>query len=332
MITWEGQEGAAQAREGGGMTIRFTVLASGSAGNASLVQVDGFAVLLDVGLGLKDLEERLRGAGHAPECVQAALLTHTHTDHWNDRSLGWLARRKLPLFCHPDHHALLTRYSPAFSRLLKAGLVRAYQEGQTLALAPNLRCLPLPVRHDSGATFGFRLEGPADLFGRSAVLGYAADLGTWSDELVERLSDVDLLAVEFNHDVSLERQSQRPAALVARVLGDEGHLSNDQAAGLLRAVLQRSAPGRLRHIVQLHLSQDCNNPNLARRAARAVLKELGHQAQVHTAEQEQPGKTLVLTPDAGTRSRRQKVAAVVAPEPAIPAVQLWLPGLEPEAQ
>jgi phosphoribosyl 1,2-cyclic phosphodiesterase len=256
------------------------------------------------------------------------LLTHTHTDHWNDRILGWLARRKLPLFCHPEHHPALGRDSAAFARLLKAGLVRSFQPGEALALAPNLRCLPVAVRHDSGATFAFRLEGPADLFGRAAAVGYASDLGTWNDELVEHLRDVDLLAVEFNHDVEMERRSPRPAALITRVLGDEGHLSNDQAAALLRAVLARSTPGRLRHLVQLHLSRECNRPALARRAARAVLAELGHSARIHTAAQEQPGKPVRISPHSPSRPRRQRASAAA---PAVVAPQPWLPGLEPEA-
>jgi phosphoribosyl 1,2-cyclic phosphodiesterase len=276
------------------MGLRFTVLASGSAGNASLVQVDGFGVLLDAGLGPRQLGDRLRAAGHSWAGVQAMLLTHTHTDHWNDRTLTWLARRRVPLYCHPEHHGVLARYSAGFAQLHEAGLVRSFAHGEELSLAPGLRCRPVAVRHDSGATFGFRLEGPADLFGGCSAIGYVSDLGTWDEVIADYLAEVDLLAVEFNHDVWLERNSRRPAALIARVLGDEGHLSNDQAAALVQAVLERSSAGRLRHLVQLHLSEDCNRPALARTAARGVLDRLSQETRVHTAEQHVPGKIIEL--------------------------------------
>src|SRR5262245_21210229 len=120
------------------MTLRFTALASGSGGNACLVQTDGFGLLLDAGLGPKDLTGRLREAGHPLSSVQAMLLTHTHTDHWNDRLLAWLFRRELPLYCHPSHHAALGRYSQNFAKLLDAGLVRAFAAGEVLVLAPGL--------------------------------------------------------------------------------------------------------------------------------------------------------------------------------------------------
>src|SRR5262249_32307377 len=107
------------------------------------------------------------------------------------------------------------------------------------------------------------------------------------------LADVDLLAVEFNHDEELERSSGRSPRLIARVLGDEGHLSNHQAAGLLRAVLARTPNGRLRHVVQLHLSRDCNRPTLARAAAQAILVERDG-VMLHTAEQDRAGTTLIL--------------------------------------
>src|SRR3954454_8119433 len=86
------------------MGLRFTVLASGSAGNCSLVQSDTGAVLLDAGLAPRVLLERLELAGQPAAVVQGMLLTHTHGDHWNDAVLTWLADRRLPLFCHPSHH------------------------------------------------------------------------------------------------------------------------------------------------------------------------------------------------------------------------------------
>jgi phosphoribosyl 1,2-cyclic phosphodiesterase len=292
------------------MGLCFTMLASGSRGNASLIQSHGFGVLLDAGLGPRQLGDRLRAAGHSWASVHAMLLTHTHSDHWNDRTLAWLLRHQLTLYCHPGHHAVLKRYSTAFPRLEAAGLVRPFSPGEVLSLAPGLRCRPLPIRHDSGATFGFRLEGSPDLFGRSPAIGYVADLGTWDDELASDLADVDLLAVEFNHDVALEHASHRPAALIARVLGDEGHLSNDQAAALVRTILERSTAGRLRYLVQLHLSEECNKATLARSAARQVLAQLSHTTRLHTAKQHQPGPALELETTPGKRPRgvRQRPA------------------------
>lgn len=302
------------------MPLRFTVLASGSAGNASLIQAGDFGVLIDAGLGPRQLAERLAAAGFAWSAVHAVLLSHTHSDHWNDRTLAFLRRRRTPLYCHPGHHRTLLNYSPAFSQLLAEGLVRPFSAGEEFSLAPGLRCRPLPVRHDSGATFGFRLEGRPDLFGRSVTVGYAADLGSWDETLAAHLAGVDLLALEFNHDVAMQQGSGRTPLLIARVLGDEGHLSNEQAADLVRAVLSRSGAGRLRHLVQLHLSQECNRPALARRAARAVLDELGSTARVHTARQDVPGTTLHLGEESAARKRDG------GSNPPAP-VQPWLPGI-----
>src|SRR5262245_18074548 len=119
------------------MGLRFTVLASGSAGNASVVGVDGFGVLLDAGLGPWQLADCFAGAGLSWRDLHALLLTHTHSDHWNDRTLAHCRRRGLPVYCHPDHHAVLQRYSAAFGDLLAANLVRPYEAGVELTLAPT---------------------------------------------------------------------------------------------------------------------------------------------------------------------------------------------------
>jgi hypothetical protein len=255
------------------------------------------------------------------------LLTHTHSDHWRDATLAHLARRGLPLWCHPEHHEALLSWSPAFAALRDADLVRGYAAGEAMDLAPGLACHPFPVCHDGGATFGFRFEARGDLFGSAAALAYAADLGCWDEELAGRLADVDLLAVEFNHDVDLQYASGRHPQLIARVLGDQGHLSNTQAAELVAAVQARSG-GRLRYLVQLHLSRDCNRPHLARAAARTALAEHLDSIEVHTAEQDVPGPTLHLGPLAGTPARPRSNGSTSRRHRSAPLAHPWLPGLE----
>jgi hypothetical protein len=185
----------------------------------------------------------------------------------------------------------------------------------------------LSLRHDGGPTFGFRFEAVPDLFGGTCSLAYLADLGSWNAELAAALADVDVLALEFNHDVGLEYASGRSARLIARVLGDDGHLSNEQAAGLLREVLRLSAPGHLKHLVQLHLSRECNRPHLAQAAAQAILDQYQHEAEVHTASQDEAGATLHIGATSRIRRRRTPTRR---PRSARTIVQPWLPGWEPD--
>lgn len=303
------------------MGLRFTVLASGSAGNVNVLQSAASAVLLDAGLQRTVLLDRLAAAGLANLPVSSLVLTHTHGDHWNDSALAWLYSQNACLWCHPSHHLVLQR-STAFRGLLNAGRVKDYAAGAEFRPAPGFRAVPYPVRHDGGATFAFRVEGPADLFGAAPVVGHATDLGTWDEGLADHLADVDLLAVEFNHDIDLERRSTRPAFLIERVLGDHGHLSNCQAAAFVRAVVSRGA-GRLRHVVQLHLSSDCNRPSLARQSAKDALGELGCEARVHTASQHEPLRTILVGAGSNSRPRGPRGTPVPAPLP-----HPLLPGLE----
>jgi Beta-lactamase superfamily domain len=309
------------------MSLRFTVLASGSSGNASLVEAGGFGVLIDAGLGPRQLAQRLAMVGASWTSVQAVLLTHAHSDHWKDSILTHLLRRNIPLYCHPDCHSVLGTYSPAFPALAAAGLVRPFAAWTEFVVPGGLHCRPLPLRHDGGGSFGFRLEGGRDLFGRATALGYVADLGCWDEALADGLADVDLLAVEFNHDVAMEYASGRSPRLIDRVLGEEGHLSNTQGADLVRAVLARSEAGRVRHLVQLHLSRRCNRPTLAREAAQAVIEELAVRIEIQTARQDEPGATLHLGAGTGRRGRsRQTVGRRGTRRPAV--LQKRLPGLE----
>ncbi len=273
--------------------MQYTVLASGSRGNSTLLQSNGFGLLIDVGLALDDLTARLKKCRRTWDHVDAVILTHTHGDHWTDAVFTEMLRREVPLYCHTDHCLILEKCSQRFAKLGAAGLLRDFPTSEAFTLSPGLSCLPTPVRHDSGATFAFRLEGETNLFGESQSVGHATDLGCWDEFLAERLANVDLLAVESNHDVQMQRGSRRPYRLINRVLGDDGHLSNEQAAKLAERVRQLSDAKQFRHLVLLQLSEQCNQPHLALDAAHGVVKEMNH-AKVYAARQDRPLSTIQL--------------------------------------
>ncbi len=299
------------------MTARFTVLASGSAGNASLLDIDGFGLLLDCGVGPHVLTERLAAVGRSWAAVSAVLLTHTHRDHWNRLTLAHLRRLGIPLVAHPDHFAAMAtcrEYDP----LRRAGLLRPFSADEPFELGSALVCRAVEVPHDSTPTFGFRIDGRAGLFESAWAVGYASDVGHPTAELAAAFAGVDVLALEYNHDVRMQRTSRRPQLLIDRVLGSHGHLSNAQAGELTRAVAEA---GNLRAVVQLHLSRECNTPDLARAAAASALKDFPD-AQVVTASQFVPTPPLDLTPRLARRRQPVRTTRFRT------SYQPTLPGLE----
>jgi phosphoribosyl 1,2-cyclic phosphodiesterase len=289
------------------MPARFCVLASGSAGNCAFIQSDGAGVLVDAGLGPRFIASRLASVGATWRDVHAVVLTHTHSDHWKDWTLAHLRQQAVPLYCCPRHHASLTRYGGSFEPLEAAGLVRAFVADERLDLPGGLTMRPVVVPHDADPTYGFRIDGPAGLFGPQWSIGYASDLGECRPELVAAFADVNVLAIEFNHCERMERASGRPWFLIKRVLGAHGHLSNDQAADAVRQVVRASDPKSLRHVVQLHLSRDCNLPSLAQEAGKAALADVKSAAAVTTAQQSAASKIISL--DGEKKRSRAAVSA-----------------------
>src|SRR5947207_15993534 len=108
------------------MTGRCTVLASGSSGNAALLEVGGFGLLIDCGLHPRTLTARLREVGASWDAVSAVILAHTHGDHWKDHTLADLRAREIPLFGHPAQLEHLGCVAPSFESLRRARLTRTY--------------------------------------------------------------------------------------------------------------------------------------------------------------------------------------------------------------
>lgn len=296
------------------MTARFTVLASGSSGNANLLETPGFGLLIDCGLPPQELSARLQAVGASWSSVKAVLITHTHTDHWNRYTLEHLRRLNIRLIAHPDHHAKLATV-PAYEPLRRAGLVSDFAEETPFELG-GLRVRPVRVPHDSDPTFAFRLDAPG------WSVGLASDLGCVREELLAAFHGVDVLAVEFNHDVAMQRKSRRPRFLVERVLGDLGHLSNVQAA---EAVTAWCRAGDVAAVVQLHVSRDCNTPELALAAGLKAVAGVSPQTRIVTACQHQPCPPILIQPRADRKP-------LTEPPKVVRSFQPQLPGLsEPDA-
>ncbi len=290
------------------MTTVLHVLGSGSSGNAALLRHNGFGVLIDSGLGPAELTNRLQIVGETWAGVNAVLLTHTHTDHWNKHTLAHLRRLNIPFVAHEKHHETLWTV-PTYDPMHRAGLLRTYTADSPLTLNNDLTLRVCQVSHDADPTFALRVESS------SFSVGWATDVCFVPNEVLQFLLGVDVLGLEFIYDLDMEKRSRRPRHLIERVISDTGHLSNNQAAEALSCL---AAGSDLQAVVQLHLSRDCNTAELAHRAGRSVLTNT---VKLVTAKPFEPCLPIVIDECSAPRNLRP------LPPRRRPPVQLAIPGI-----
>lgn len=240
------------------MSVRFTILGSGSGGNCAYLETPGARLLIDAGFSGRQIRQRLATLGRVPETLTGILLTHEHGDHI--QGLGVLSGKvDAPVYCNR-----LTREATeaALGCRLKAAL---FQTGGTFEVG-DVTVETLPVPHDAQDPVGFLLHTPA------GTVGFLTDLGHATKLIVERMRVAEVLVLEANYDLKLlQADTRRPWSTKQRILSRHGHLSND-AAGDVAAAL---AVGKLRRLYLGHLSRDCNRPELAREAVGRRLAEVG---------------------------------------------------------
>ena len=268
--------------------IGFQALASGSKANCMILGDKNNGTLLDVGLGVRSLNSRLDLIGWNPENFRSAVLTHTHGDHWSQSSLMWLSQQGIRLWCHEAHAAQISPLAPGLNELRRKGLLSLYKEDRSFQPMPGWNFHPIPVSHDSDPTFGFRCDHT------SWSMAYLADLGTTEGLPWENLANLDFLAIESNHDPDMLRQSNRPKHLINRIAGNSGHLSNHQCAETAVQLMKKSS-GRLESVLLLHLSSECNSPELALRSTRSALQGTTKSIRISVAPQGDPSPRFSTT-------------------------------------
>lgn len=259
------------------MALRFVPLGSGSRGNATLVELGSRRLLIDAGLSARALSQRLEGLGVAPGQIEAVFLTHEHGDH--ARGVERFSRQAgVPVVCHP---ATLDALDLSPSHL--ASWMPIPDDGRVDLGSVQVEAFPVP--HDAAQPLGFVFHG------EGMRVGVVTDIGHATTLVLERLRGCHLLMIESNHDDALLRDGRYPWHLKQRVGGRMGHLSNDEAAAILRHVVVDDC----RAVVLAHLSEENNRPDLARRTAALALAEAGcARVQMRVASSRHPTPPLVL--------------------------------------
>ncbi|MFM7096812.1 MAG: MBL fold metallo-hydrolase [Gemmataceae bacterium] len=273
--------------------MQFTMLASGSKGNCSLIDDGQSSFLIDGGISPRTLETFLKISGFTSKRIQGLVLTHTHGDHWNPRFLAYCAEKKIPWYLHKSHARSIYNQIPDFKAFYDSGLVHFYTPHTIFETIAGWQWLPLNISHDSEETFGFRLDIKNGK-NPDISIGYLADLGVWDKELAGQFAGLDLLALEFNHDEKLQKESKRPPFLIERIMGDQGHLSNDQAVAFLEYLKNMGVDNLPKQLVQIHLSEQCNTPEHARASLKSFLDDVSFFMRVQTAHSKKGTSTINL--------------------------------------
>jgi phosphoribosyl 1,2-cyclic phosphodiesterase len=249
------------------------VLGSGSGGNSIAVRSGDTLVLVDLGFSFKEQKARLAECGVDIAEVSAVLFTHDHSDHC--KGVGTFHKRlpDVPLVANGDTADAIARQSG-----VNEGWT-LFENGEQFDIG-DLSVTAFSISHDAADPVGYLFE--AD--GSSLFVG--TDMGIVTTNVRMAFSRATCAVLESNHDPILLEQSSRPVSLKQRIRGRTGHLSNEDAAMLVR----ETNPSCLKTILLGHISSECNSPSLARRAFADVLEDLGRtDITLAVLEQDRPG-------------------------------------------
>ena len=259
--------------------VKFTVLASGSSGNAAYLETPKSRLLIDCGISAKRIREALLNLDRTPERLDGILITHEHSDHVSGLKV-LAAKLGIPVYCNRHTAEEIRRiHDTNFDfRLVETG--NAFEIGDL-----NVDTFPIP--HDAIDPMGFVLHTPE---GR---IGFLTDMGHGTRLVADRVRAAEVLLLETNHDVDLlNNDPRRPWSLKQRILSRHGHLSNEGAANFLEQLVHPE----LQHIYCAHLSRECNTPDLARTEIHTQLSQLGASfVSVEVTSPRQPCQTLGLS-------------------------------------
>lgn len=239
--------------------FQISVLASGSTGNALYIETEKKHFLVDAGLSGKKITALMEKVGRKPEDLDGIFVTHEHRDHIH--GVGVLARKyKLGVYANEKTwQAMDSMIGPVPDEQKFI-----FEMGKVMTLG-DLDVESFGVSHDAAAPQFYRFYKD----GKSFVV--LTDTGYCSDRVRGVVRNADAYLVESNHDLEMLRVGAYPWSLKQRILGDRGHLSNDDGALVMTDVLG----DRTKRIYLGHLSKENNLKELAHLTMESTLTEKG---------------------------------------------------------
>lgn len=258
--------------------IRFSLLGSGSSGNAIFVRGAHSKLLIDAGLSLRQLRLRLAAIGESLDGLTGIAITHEHGDHV--QGLRTLAKQyNVPVYMTPDTAARVVEKTGPLDNQVH------FDAGDSFAIG-EFGLHSFSVEHDAIDPVSFVVSNGA------SRLGMATDLGHVTGLVRDRLSGAHALVLESNYCPEMIERSSYPIEIVQRIKGRRGHLSNHDMNSLLRHLLHDD----LQLVVAIHISQENNTEAKARAMALQAMR--GHPAELVVAAQDAPTPLFTIEPRA----------------------------------
>jgi phosphoribosyl 1,2-cyclic phosphodiesterase len=264
------------------MTLRYSVLASGSTGNAIYIETEKTKILVDAGLTGKQLEGLFQQIGQDPTELQAILVTHEHSDHV--KGLGVMARRyKIPIYANAKTWTEIDRLCGKID-----GEQKFHFERESKLQMGDVDIHSYGVSHDAIEPMAFCF------YHQGKKLSLSTDMGYVSEKIKKTVSDSDVIIFESNHDIEMVRMCHYPWNIKRRILSDVGHLSNQASGEALADIIN----DRTKKVFLAHLSKDNNMRDLARMTVHQILEErdieVGKALTLHDTFPNQPTKLVAV--------------------------------------
>lgn len=221
--------------------MKFALLASGSAGNCCVIKHNDSSIVIDCGSTKKYLMECFGRMEYDPASADAILITHTHSDH--------VAQMKT--FEH------IPTYATQEIKTKNLKNIEPFDEFDI----QDFHITVLPLSHDCEGTVGYIIEAEGE------KMVYVTDTGYVKDEVKQRIVNADYYIFESNHDIEMLMQTNRPVYLKQRIIGDTGHLCNEDCANIITDAMGENT----KEIILAHISREGNTRDLALEALEKQL-------------------------------------------------------------